>query len=70
MSSIISTAFLVVSAVIFGLIAFIHLIRGLNGWSFVVGPLTIPVWESWIAFVGAVAMCSWAVRLVAAQPRS
>jgi hypothetical protein len=57
-------AYLIVSAVIFGLVAIIHLVRALNDWAFVVGPMTIPVSGSWIGFVITAALCLWAVRLL------
>ena len=56
--------YLVVSAIIFGLVAIIHLARALNSWSFVIGPITIPILASWIGFILTAALCLWAVRLV------
>lgn len=56
--------YLVVSAIIFGLVATIHLVRALNSWSFVIGPITIPILASWIGFILTAALCLWAVRLV------
>jgi hypothetical protein len=66
MSQFSTRAFLVVCAVIFGFIAVVHLTRGVNRWALVIGPLTIPLWESWIAAVVTAAMCLWAIRLVIA----
>ncbi len=60
--------YLVVSAVIFGLVAIIHLVRAMNGWAFVVGPITIPVSASWIGFIMTAVLCLWAIRLVISQP--
>ena len=60
-----SEAYLVISAAIFGLIAVIHLVRAMNGWGLVFGPLTIPLWESWTACIVATALCLWAIRIVA-----
>jgi hypothetical protein len=57
--------YLVISAIVFGLVAIIHLIRAVNGWSFVIGPITIPVWGSWIGFILTAALCLWSVSLVA-----
>ena len=56
--------YLVVSAIIFGLVAAIHLVRALNSWSFVIGPITIPILASWVGFILTAALCLWAVRLV------
>jgi hypothetical protein len=58
-----SQAYLVVSAAIFGLIAVIHFARAIRGWGLVFGPLTIPLWESWIASIVTTALCLWAIRL-------
>lgn len=56
-------AYLVVSAIIFGLVAVIHLVRALNNWTFVIGTITIPVTASWIGFILTAAFCLWAIRL-------
>ena len=63
MSQGIAQAYLVVSAAIFGLIAVIHFARAIKGWGLVFGPLTIPIWESWTAFIVMTALCLWAIRL-------
>ncbi len=56
-------AYLVVSAIVFGIVAVVHLARALNGWAFVVGPVTVPVAASWIGFVFTAALCVWSIRL-------
>jgi len=56
-------AYLVVSALIFGVVAIIHLVRAVNGWAFVVGPLEIPNAVSWAGFVVTATLCYWAIRL-------
>ena len=56
-------AYLVVSAIVFGLVAVVHLARAVNGWAFVLGPVTVPVSASWIGFVLTAALCAWSVRL-------
>ncbi len=62
--------YVVISAVIFGLVAVIHLLRAVNGWGFEVGPVSVPVGASWVAFVITAALCAWAIRLVSARPGS
>lgn len=62
--------YVVISAVIFGLVAVIHLLRAVNGWAFEVGPVSVPVGASWVAFVITAALCAWAIRLVSARPGS
>tara|TARA_B100001105_G_C22373582_1_gene436195 strand:+ start:359 stop:652 length:294 start_codon:yes stop_codon:yes gene_type:complete len=56
--------YLVVSAIIFGLVASIHLVRALNNWAFIVGPMTIPIPASWVGFIITLCLCLWAVRLI------
>lgn len=56
--------YLVVSAIIFGLVAIIHLVRALNNWAFIVGPMTIPISASWIGFIVTAALCLWAIQLI------
>ncbi len=56
--------YLVVSAIIFALVAIIHLVRALNNWAFIVGPVSIPISASWVGFIITAALCLWAVRLV------
>lgn len=56
--------YLVVSAIIFGLVAIIHLVRALNNWTFIVGPVSLPISASWVGFIITAALCLWAVRLI------
>jgi hypothetical protein len=62
--------YVVISAVIFGLVAVIHLLRAVNGWTFEIGPVSVPVGASWVGFAVTAALCTWAVRLVSARPGS
>ena len=52
----------VVSGSIFGLVALLQAIRAFNQWPVQVGPLAVPVWFSWIAFVVAGGLAVWAFR--------
>jgi hypothetical protein len=58
-------AYLVVSGLIFGLVSIVHLVRAVNGWAFVVGPMELPNAVSWAAFVVTATLCYWAMRLAA-----
>ena len=62
--------YVVISAVIFGLVAVIHLLRAVNGWNFEVGPVSVPVGASWLGFAVTASLCAWAIRLVSARPSS
>ena len=52
----------VVSGVVFGVVAVIQAVRGLNEWPVHVGTLEVPVWASWVAMVVAGRLCVWAFR--------
>jgi len=56
--------YLIISAFIFGLVAIIHLVRAVNSWPFVVGPINIPVPASLVGFVLTAALCLWAIRIL------
>lgn len=55
-----SRKYVVVSGVIFGLMAVAQLVRALNQVPANVGSVEIPVWVSWVAVVFAGSMCAWA----------
>ena len=54
--------YVVVSGVVFGVVAVLHVVRALNQWPVHVGTFEIPVWASWIGMVGAGGFCAWAFR--------
>ncbi len=56
--------YLFVSVIIFGVVALIHLVRAINSWAFVLGPVDIPVVASWIGFVVTGLICGWGVWLL------
>ena len=57
--------YLYVSGTIFGVVAVFHVLRLLNGWPFQVGPLVLPVTQSWAGAAVAAGLCLWAFRLSA-----
>jgi hypothetical protein len=54
--------YVVVSGVLFGVIALLQAVRALNQWPVSVGGFDVPVWVSWIAMVVAGGLCVWAFR--------
>ena len=56
--------YLLISVIIFGTVALIHLVRAINTWAFVMGPVDIPVVASWVGFVVTAALCGWGIRLL------
>ena len=56
-------AYLLISGVMFGLIALGHLIRVINGLALVIGQFSAPMWASYVAIVVSVVLCVWGIRL-------
>jgi hypothetical protein len=55
--------YLVVSGLVFGVVAVVHLARIVAEWPFVVGPFAMPVWVSWGGLFAAGTLSVWAFRL-------
>ena len=55
--------FITVAAVIFGVVALLHLFRIVMGWSIVIDAWTVPMWLSWIGLVVAGALSYFGIRL-------
>ena len=52
-----------ISGIVFGVVAVLQAVRAFNEWPVQVGPLAVPVWFSWLAFVVAGGLCLWAFKL-------
>ena len=61
-----SRLYLLVSGVVFGLVAILHLLRVVNGWPLVLGTWSVPMWGSWLGTVVPALLCVWALRLASA----
>ena len=61
-------AFLLVTGLIFALIALLHALRLIFGWKVMVGEWTVPVWTSAIGFLGAGYLAYQGFRLKNKQP--
>ena len=55
--------FAAIAATIFGLVALVHLLRLVMGWSIVIEAWTVPMWLSWIGLVVAGALSYFGARL-------
>ena len=57
-------AYLLVTAVIFSLIALLHLVRIIIGWSVMLASWSVPMWLSWVALIvtGALAYFGFTLR--------
>ena len=56
-------AFATIAAVIFALVALLHLLRLVMGWSIVVDSWTVPMWVSWVGLVVAGGLSYYGARL-------
>jgi hypothetical protein len=63
-------AFLLATAIIFSLVALLHLARIVFGWSAVIGARSVPMWLSWIALVVAGALAYFGFSLAGQSSRS
>jgi hypothetical protein len=55
--------YLVVSGVLFGAVALLHLLRLIYGWPAAVGTMSMPLWVSAVGLVVAGGLCLWAFAL-------
>jgi len=55
--------YLVVSRVLFGAVALLHLLRLIYGWPVQIGAEVVPMWISVIGLVVAGGLCIWAFAL-------
>ena len=57
-----SNNYVVVSGVLFGMMAVVQAVRALNQWPLHVGGIDVPVWVSWVAVAITASLCVWAFR--------
>ena len=62
-----SSAYLVISGCIFGVVAIVHLLRVINEWAMVLGPWSVPMWLSWVGTFIPIVLCITAFRLLSAN---
>jgi len=56
--------YVVVSALIFTLVALVHIVRLAQGWPVVLGTLSVPVWTSMLAVLVAGGAAIWGFSLL------
>jgi hypothetical protein len=61
--------FVLLTGVIFALLALFHLLRIYMGWPVVIGGWTIPMWLSWLGLVVAGSLAYIGISLGMRQPR-
>jgi len=57
--------FCIIAAVIFTLVALLHLARIWMGWPAAIGVWSVPMWLSWVGLAGAAALAYFGFRLAA-----
>lgn len=62
--------YLLISAIVFALFAFLHLVRVIAHWSIQIGTVTFPLWGSWLALLIGIVLSVWAFRLMTEWARS
>ena len=55
--------FSTIAAVIFGIVAVLHLVRILMGWTVVIDSWTVPMWVSWIGLIVAGGMSYYGTKI-------
>jgi hypothetical protein len=65
-----SKSYLTVTCFLFLVFAIVHLIRLLFAWPVQIDAWTIPVWVSWLPFVGAALMSIWGFRLARSKGKA
>jgi hypothetical protein len=56
-------AFSATAATIFGIVALVHLLRLIMGWSIVIDAWAVPMWLSWVGLLVAGALSYFGMRL-------
>jgi len=57
-----SSKYVVVSGVLFGVVAVLQAVRALYEWPVQIAGFDVPMWASWVAVVVAGVLCVWAFR--------
>ncbi len=57
-------AYLIVTGILFGLMAIVHVMRLLSGWPAMIGTWQVPIEFSWSAGLIGAALCVWAIVLL------
>ena len=56
--------YILISAIVFALVALLHLVRLFTHWSFQIGAVTVPLWGSWLGLLIGATLSIWAFRLL------
>ena len=61
-------AYVAASALLYAILAVMHLVRIINRWSVVIGPNNISMNVSWIAFFVSAMLAGWGFALLGQMP--
>ena len=56
--------YLLISAIVFALVALLHFVSLFTHWSFQIGTVTVPLWGSWLGLLIGATLSIWAFRLL------
>jgi len=62
-------AYLLITAVIFSLVALLHLVRIIFGWNAMLGSWSAPMWLSWVALIVTGALAYFGFSLATQSSR-
>jgi hypothetical protein len=62
--------YLMVTGILFGIIAVVHLLRLIYQWPVKINAVAVPVWASCAGLLIALVLCAWAFLLLAVQTRA
>jgi phosphoglycerol transferase MdoB-like AlkP superfamily enzyme len=62
-------AYLLITAVIFSLVALLHLVRIIFGWNAMLGSWSVPMWLSWVALIVTGALAYFGFSLATQSSR-
>ncbi len=57
-------SYMIVSTLIFALVALMHLIRITQGWPILLGTMTVPLWVSVLALLVFALVALWGISLI------
>lgn len=61
--------YLLVSTIVFDLLAMLHLVRFVLGWPLIIADVAVPGWVSVVAFLGLSSLAIWSIRLLIREQR-
>lgn len=57
-------AYLIVTSLLLGFVALVHLVRVVQGWPIVVDQMSVPIWMSLVGTVLGISLAAWGCSLL------